>query len=61
MIKDFYMTNFYATGGTLPPDAPSYVPRQADTDLYNALKQGQFCYILNSRQMGKSERRMGEL
>ncbi len=48
------MTNFYTTGGNLLPDAPSYVPRQADTDLYHALKQGEFCYILNSRQMGKS-------
>jgi hypothetical protein len=48
------MTDFYATGGTLLPDAPSYIPRQADTELYQALKQGQFCYILNSRQMGKS-------
>ncbi|OQY49287.1 MAG: hypothetical protein DRR08_17140 [Candidatus Parabeggiatoa sp. nov. 2] len=48
------MADFYATGGTLPPNAPSYVPRQADTELYQALKQGQFCYILNSRQMGKS-------
>jgi hypothetical protein len=48
------MTNFYTTGGTLPPNAPSYVPRQADTDLYHALKQSEFCYVLNSRQMGKS-------
>jgi WD40 repeat protein/energy-coupling factor transporter ATP-binding protein EcfA2/Tfp pilus assembly protein PilN len=48
------MTNFYTTGGDLLPNAPSYVPRQADTDLYHALKQGEFCYILNSRQMGKS-------
>ncbi len=45
---------FYVTGGTLAGDAPSYVERQADRELYIGLKQGQFCYILTSRQMGKS-------
>lgn len=48
------MTNFYAVGGTIPPDSPSYIKRKADDDLYHALKTGQFCYVLNSRQMGKS-------
>jgi hypothetical protein len=48
------MINFYTPGGTLPPNTPSYVRRQADTELYQNLKQHQFCYILNSRQMGKS-------
>ncbi|MDX1932608.1 MAG: AAA-like domain-containing protein [Capsulimonadales bacterium] len=45
---------FFVTGGTLPLGASSYVSRQADIDLYTALVQGQYCYLLNTRQMGKS-------
>lgn len=44
----------YHVGGSLPPNAPSYVKRKADEDLYNWLKAGEYCYVLNSRQMGKS-------
>ena len=44
----------YQVGGSLPMDAPTYVVRAADRYFYRALKQGEFCYILNSRQMGKS-------
>ena len=46
--------DFYVTGGTLRPDAPSYVERQADQDLSKGLLRGEFCYVLTSRQMGKS-------
>src|SRR5215470_19592649 len=46
--------DFYVTGGTLRPDAPSYVERKADRELCEGLLHGEFCYVLTSRQMGKS-------
>ncbi len=45
---------FYQIGGSIPENDPTYVIRQADTELYKGLKAGEFCYVLNSRQMGKS-------
>ncbi|MHC0064183.1 AAA-like domain-containing protein [Nostoc sp. UIC 10890] len=44
----------YQVGGSLHSDDPTYVVRQADEKLYTSLKGGDFCYVFNSRQMGKS-------
>lgn len=47
-------TSFYVAGGAMQRHSPSYVQRQADDDLYADLVVGRFCYVLTSRQMGKS-------
>lgn len=48
----------YQIGGSLSVNSPTYVDRAADTDLYQALLNRAFCYILTSRQMGKSSLRV---
>ena len=54
MNKTALIPSFYKVGGALPQDVPSYVTRESDRELYEALKAEEFCYVLNSRQMGKS-------
>ena len=48
----------YQVGGSLPPGHPSYVERQADRDLYDRLRAGDYCFVFNCRQMGKSSLRV---
>ncbi|MBD2386436.1 hypothetical protein H6G32_13610 [Cylindrospermum sp. FACHB-282] len=48
----------YQPGGSLPPEAPTYVVRQADTELYEGLLGLDYRYVLNARQMGKSSLRV---
>jgi AAA-like domain/WD domain, G-beta repeat len=44
----------FVTGGTLDPSSPLYIERSADRELIELCRRGEFCYVLTSRQMGKS-------
>ena len=46
------------TGGSLPPNSPNYVVRKQDTELLEKLISGEYCYVFNARQMGKSSMRV---
>ena len=48
----------YQVGGSLRLDASSYICRQADEQLLAALLEGEYCYVFNARQMGKSSLRV---
>ncbi|NJO28590.1 MAG: hypothetical protein HC874_14375 [Richelia sp. SL_2_1] len=52
------MLNQYIFSGSLPENASTYVTREADKELYDSLIAGKFCYVLNSRQSGKSSIRV---
>lgn len=58
IMSNSKQTNGYQVGGSLGESASTYVVRQADSQLYEGLKTGKFCYLLNCRQMGKSSLRV---
>src|SRR5262245_49198254 len=51
------VTSRFQAGGTLR-DGAIYVKRMADEELPEALSQGEFCYVLAPRQIGKSSLRL---
>ncbi|MDF5722128.1 MAG: AAA-like domain-containing protein [Rhizonema sp. PD37] len=56
MVEEYF--NEYIFSGSLPKNASTYVTREADNGLFDALQKGKFCYVLNSRQSGKSSLRV---
>lgn len=46
--------SYFFDQGTLRSGSPSYVERRADRELLEAVMNGEFSYVLTSRQMGKS-------
>jgi WD40 repeat protein len=57
-MPSIYPPFSYQIGGSLAVKSLCYVERRADLELYEGLKAGMFCYVLNSRQMGKSSLRV---
>jgi len=49
---------YHSTGGSLSVNDPTYVERKQDTELLEKLLEGEYCYVFNSRQMGKSSLRV---
>ncbi len=58
MVTEINLESNYQVGGSLGKNSTIYVERKADKELYHSLKQGEFCYVFNSRQMGKSSLRL---
>ena len=46
--------SFFKPGGTLSPDSLSYLTRTADDQIFQALTSGEYVFVLDSRQKGKS-------
>ncbi len=52
-------SNFqYQVGGSLSIDNTAYVERQCDHELLERLRNSEYCFVFNSRQMGKSSLRV---
>jgi hypothetical protein len=45
---------FFVAGGTLWREAPSYISRPADDELFRLVSAGEYSNVLAARQMGKS-------
>jgi WD40 repeat protein len=58
MLTYFTPNPPYQVGGSLPINAATYVHREADEILFHNLLNGEFCYVFNARQMGKSSLRV---
>jgi hypothetical protein len=58
MLASYHPQSSYQVGGSLPLNSPTYVRRQADEILFQNLQRGEFCYVFNARQMGKSSLRV---
>jgi WD40 repeat protein len=50
--------NYYKIGGSLKANHPTYVTRQADRQILELLIAKEYCFVFNSRQMGKSSLRI---
>lgn len=54
MSADPQNRDFFVVGGAMGFNTASYVRRSADDELLHLTRSGKFCYVLASRQMGKS-------
>jgi hypothetical protein len=54
MNANSVLQEFFVAGGTLWGEAPSYIVRPADEELYRLTLSGEYCNVLAARQMGKS-------
>jgi hypothetical protein len=54
-----YLSGYsYRVGGSLPANDLTYVTRQADSTLFQAIQRGQFCHVQGPHQVGKSSLRI---